>query len=66
MANKIQNKYKLDDAIDHTIYEKNVGCDFPHLISAKAKQPDIGGTWYENRYPGVSCVQEVKTILTRA
>ncbi|KIX10171.1 uncharacterized protein Z518_01252 [Rhinocladiella mackenziei CBS 650.93] len=40
MANKIQRTYKLDDIIDHVIYEKN---------------PDIGGTWYENRYPGVMC-----------
>lgn len=26
--------------LDFTIYEKN---------------PDVGGTWYENRYPGVRC-----------
>ncbi|KAH8810645.1 hypothetical protein F5884DRAFT_779950 [Xylogone sp. PMI_703] len=40
LANKIQCVHKLDDVIDHTIYEKN---------------PDIGGTWFENRYPGVMC-----------
>ncbi|KIX97106.1 uncharacterized protein Z520_07220 [Fonsecaea multimorphosa CBS 102226] len=40
MANKIQNKYKLDSIIEHVIYEKNC---------------DIGGTWLENRYPGVMC-----------
>ena len=40
MAHKIQNQYKFGDRIDHVIYEKN---------------PDIGGTWYENRYPGVAC-----------
>ncbi|KAI9810465.1 MAG: hypothetical protein M1827_006241 [Pycnora praestabilis] len=40
MANKIQNTWKLDHLIDHTIYEKN---------------SDIGGTWFENRYPGVQC-----------
>lgn len=30
----------LDEFIDLTIYEKN---------------PDVGGTWFENRYPGVAC-----------
>lgn len=36
-----KHKYKLDrDFIDLTIYEKNSG---------------IGGTWYENKYPGVAC-----------
>ncbi|KAJ5085310.1 hypothetical protein N7532_010081 [Penicillium argentinense] len=35
--------YKLQrnfDDLDFTIYEKN---------------PDVGGTWYENRYPGCAC-----------
>lgn len=40
MANKIQNIYKLDKIIEHVIYEKNEA---------------IGGTWYENRYPGIMC-----------
>ncbi|PGH04287.1 hypothetical protein AJ79_07134 [Helicocarpus griseus UAMH5409] len=40
LANKIQRTFKLDDIIDHVLYEKN---------------PEIGGTWYENRYPGVAC-----------
>jgi cation diffusion facilitator CzcD-associated flavoprotein CzcO len=40
LAHKIQNQYKLSDRIEHVIYEKN---------------PDIGGTWYQNRYPGVGC-----------
>jgi cation diffusion facilitator CzcD-associated flavoprotein CzcO len=40
LANKIQRTHKLDAVIEHIIYEKN---------------PDIGGTWYENRYPGVMC-----------
>jgi cation diffusion facilitator CzcD-associated flavoprotein CzcO len=60
LAQKIQHKYKLDQTIDHVIYEKN---------------SEIGGTWYEvgpiysapeinrakltvhfkNRYPGVMC-----------
>jgi cation diffusion facilitator CzcD-associated flavoprotein CzcO len=40
MAYKIQNQYKLGDTIEHIIYEKN---------------SDIGGTWYENRYPGLKC-----------
>ncbi|KAH0836225.1 putative sterigmatocystin biosynthesis monooxygenase stcW [Fonsecaea pedrosoi] len=40
LAHKIQHKYKLDDRIEHTLYEKN---------------SDVGGTWFENRYPGVLC-----------
>ncbi|CAF2738780.1 unnamed protein product [Rotaria sp. Silwood2] len=40
LAYKVQNQCKLDDRIEHVIYEKN---------------PDIGGTWYQNRYPGVGC-----------
>ena len=28
------------DSVEHVIYEKN---------------PDIGGTWLENRYPGAAC-----------
>lgn len=40
MAQKIQNAYKMDDRIEHVMYEKN---------------EDIGGTWFENRYPGVMC-----------
>ena len=40
MAHKIQNQYKLNDIIEHVIYEKN---------------SDIGGTWYDNRYPGLRC-----------
>jgi cation diffusion facilitator CzcD-associated flavoprotein CzcO len=40
MAQKIQNAYKMDDRVEHTMYEKN---------------EDVGGTWFENRYPGVMC-----------
>ncbi|KAH8804478.1 hypothetical protein F5884DRAFT_734835 [Xylogone sp. PMI_703] len=40
LAHKIQHECKLEDVIDLQIYEKN---------------PDVGGTWYENRYPGVAC-----------
>lgn len=35
--------YQLDrqmEEIDHVIYEKN---------------PEVGGTWYENSYPGCAC-----------
>lgn len=38
-AHKVRHEYKLDDVIDFVIYEKN---------------PDVGGTWYENKYPGVA------------
>lgn len=31
LAQKLQNVYKMDDRIEHVIYEKN---------------GDIGGTWY--------------------
>ncbi|KAG0134306.1 hypothetical protein HOY82DRAFT_577451 [Tuber indicum] len=34
------NQFKYGDFMDHIIYEKN---------------HDIGGTWLENRYPGVAC-----------
>ncbi|EXK86391.1 hypothetical protein FOQG_09663 [Fusarium oxysporum f. sp. raphani 54005] len=40
LAHKIKHELKLEDTIDLVIYEKN---------------PDVGGTWYENRYPGVAC-----------
>jgi hypothetical protein len=32
LAHKIQHKYKLDDRVEHVIYEKN---------------SDVGGTWFE-------------------
>ncbi|KAF2136375.1 uncharacterized protein K452DRAFT_259191, partial [Aplosporella prunicola CBS 121167] len=40
LAHKIKHEYKLADMVDLTIYEKNT---------------DVGGTWFENRYPGVGC-----------
>lgn len=40
LAHKIQHEQKLEDDIDFSIYEKN---------------PDVGGTWYENTYPGAAC-----------
>ncbi|CAF1013358.1 unnamed protein product [Adineta steineri] len=40
MAYKIQHQHKLGDTIEHVVYEKN---------------SDIGGTWYENQYPGIRC-----------
>lgn len=39
LAHKIKYDWKMDNFIDFQIYEKN---------------PDVGGTWYENRYPGVA------------
>lgn len=39
LAYKIQHELKLEDAIDLQIYDKN---------------PDVGGTWYENTYPGAA------------
>ncbi|KAG0636618.1 hypothetical protein HOY80DRAFT_891024 [Tuber brumale] len=40
LAYKIRYQFKYGDIMDHIIYEKN---------------HDIGGTWLENRYPGVAC-----------
>ncbi|KAL2007466.1 hypothetical protein VTN00DRAFT_8904 [Thermoascus crustaceus] len=40
LAHKIKHELKLEDVIDFVIYEKN---------------PEVGGTWFENRYPGVAC-----------
>lgn len=39
VAHKVQHELKLEDEIDLAIYERN---------------PEIGGTWYENTYPGAS------------
>lgn len=39
LAHKIMHEHKLEDVLDLTIYEKNA---------------DVGGTWYENRYPGAA------------
>lgn len=40
LAYKCKHEYCLEDLIDLTIYEKNY---------------DVGGTWLENKYPGVAC-----------
>jgi cation diffusion facilitator CzcD-associated flavoprotein CzcO len=40
LAYKVKHQMKLDSFIDLKIYEKN---------------DDVGGTWLENRYPGVAC-----------
>ena len=40
LAYKIHHVHKLDELMDHTIYEAN---------------DDIGGTWLVNTYPGVAC-----------
>lgn len=39
LAHKIQHECKLEDELDFQIYEKN---------------PEVGGTWYENTYPGAA------------
>jgi cation diffusion facilitator CzcD-associated flavoprotein CzcO len=39
LAHKLRYDLGYDDFIDLQIYEKN---------------PDLGGTWYENRYPGAA------------
>ncbi|KAI8716032.1 hypothetical protein NCS52_00895700 [Fusarium sp. LHS14.1] len=39
LAHKIKYDLKMDDFIQLQIYEKN---------------PDVGGAWYENRYPGAA------------
>ncbi|EPE07939.1 flavin-binding monooxygenase [Ophiostoma piceae UAMH 11346] len=40
LAHKVQHELKLEDEIDLVVYERN---------------PDIGGTWFENTYPGAAC-----------
>lgn len=40
IAYKMRHEIKVEDFVDHVIYEKN---------------HDVGGTWLENRYPGVAC-----------
>ncbi|KAM5361410.1 hypothetical protein ACJZ2D_013100 [Fusarium nematophilum] len=40
VAYKWKHEYHMDNFVDLTIYEKN---------------SDVGGTWLENRYPGVAC-----------
>lgn len=39
LAHKIQHELKLEEVIELQIYEKN---------------DDVGGTWYENTYPGAA------------
>ncbi|KAK6836029.1 hypothetical protein PG987_006524 [Apiospora arundinis] len=40
LAHKVQHELKLEDEIDLVIYDRN---------------PDVGGTWFENTYPGAGC-----------
>ncbi|KAJ3458898.1 hypothetical protein MRS44_013007 [Fusarium solani] len=40
IAHKVQHDLKLEDEIDLCIYDRNA---------------DIGGTWFENTYPGAAC-----------
>lgn len=40
VAYKYKHEYHMDDYVDLAIYEKN---------------SDVGGTWFENRYPGLTC-----------
>lgn len=50
MAYKYKHQLEMKEHMDLVIYEKN---------------SDIGGTWLENRYPGVACdvgaTQQIKT-----
>ena len=39
VAHKVQHELKLEEEVDLAIYERN---------------PDIGGTWFENTYPGAA------------
>ncbi|KAF4996087.1 hypothetical protein FDECE_12583 [Fusarium decemcellulare] len=40
VAHKVQHEFKLEDEVDLAIYDRN---------------SDIGGTWFENTYPGAAC-----------
>jgi hypothetical protein len=39
VAHKVQHEFKMENEVDLAIYDRN---------------PEIGGTWYENTYPGAS------------
>lgn len=40
LAHKVQHELQLENEIDLVIYERNA---------------DVGGTWFENTYPGAGC-----------
>lgn len=40
LAYKVKHELKAESYIDLVIYEKNT---------------DVGGTWFENKYPGAAC-----------
>lgn len=42
LAYKWKHQFEMRDVVDLEIYEKN---------------PDTGGTWLENQYPGVGCMR---------
>lgn len=50
LAYKLKYEMPMEDFIDLAIYEKNA---------------DVGGTWLENRYPGVACDVRSKPSLPR-
>lgn len=39
LAHKIKHEHKLEHVLDLVVYDKNA---------------DVGGTWFENRYPGAA------------
>ena len=43
VAHKVQHELKLEDEMELAIYERN---------------PEIGGTWYENTYPGAAWYEQ--------
>ncbi|KAJ9646660.1 hypothetical protein H2204_000352 [Knufia peltigerae] len=47
LAHKIQNVFKIDDIVDLVLYEKN---------------PDVGGTWFENSY---ATGQDIQNYLVK-
>jgi len=53
LAHKVQHEKKLEDVIDLQIYEKN---------------DEVGGTWFENTYPGAACdipARKLHSIMTQ-
>ena len=48
VAYKYKYEYHMDDYVDLVIYEKNA---------------DVGGTWFENRYPGLACDVRLSYLL---
>lgn len=55
LAHKYKYETPMTDYVDLTIYEKNRKSNFGPNYRMLTEPDDVGGTWLENRYPGVAC-----------